>query len=730
MMTKLLFLTNNQCRQLDLSNLQKFTQAMDINPQPKLVINLLQSYVYDSGANVSSEKVHWSNRSAGIPDENDINGGYSYSELGGEQGITTTDRKIAIFLRDAVLPVAIQTNAIVLVNVDCCSLSKAWGELVAEETSKRGGRIPFTVINVGFAADYDSQSQIHGTIAYQLRLGSKRWRQSQRRIHSAVESSNSKWRINWPQYIVPPVGCSHYIIADSVNDKKNSLDFSAGRTLSKNLTEAFAKTLPSIGFVTLSHQQDLTSGALSLSNYVGRGLPLLILDSRDRPVINNLEEAEAHLHELEAELNKEGHIDFYRDSNWSLLHTVLNRIVEQELLGKNSAASRNTNGLEIFRVLEAHVAKERSESVNFSGQSKIRSTSKASSTVAAIQQANDIVHQAVNIVMRMDKVRQANDEKIRTEFELKYLEQLPEPKSFDELDEILFSECQRWALNRGELTNRYSVLLKDPNLFTSKALWKARLDGKCKAPWCEVIVCNREDVTFEDVKAAWLGLIESFKGDKQVNFHSNKFRSKVFMACIELLSSPKTHSCNLNDLETIKATIKRVAKTDRFPQKNTIEGFQILQSTWDKVDIFNEIANRHKSNAKRAYFLLLLLGAAVTITTVVSINYSGYHCTDNTDDIYWTQYTDSIIVTLTLTASVVAALVAYSNPGTKWQQLRGATLALESEIWKFRTRTGEYGAAGQDSGAGILRNAELKLQNYAEVIKQHVVKSATVMNTR
>jgi hypothetical protein len=43
MMPKLLFLTNHQCRQLDLSNLEKFTQAMDINPPPKLVINLLPS---------------------------------------------------------------------------------------------------------------------------------------------------------------------------------------------------------------------------------------------------------------------------------------------------------------------------------------------------------------------------------------------------------------------------------------------------------------------------------------------------------------------------------------------------------------------------------------------------------------------------------------------------------------------------------------------------------------
>jgi len=201
------------------------------------------------------------------------------------------------------------------------------------------------------------------------------------------------------------------------------------------------------------------------------------------------------------------------------------------------------------------------------------------------------------------------------------------------------------------------------------------------------------------------------------------------MGLTELLRSPNTHSCNLTDLETIKATIKRVAKTDRFPQKNTFEGFQILQSTWDKIDVFNEQAVRQKRNAKRAYILLLLLGAAVTIITVVSINFEGFHCHDNPITVDWTQYTDSIIITLTLSASITAALVAYANPGTKWQQLRGASLALESEVWKFRTRTGDYGTKKEDSGVGM-RDAELKLQNYSEVIKQHVVKSATVMNTR
>ena len=71
--------------------------------------------------------------------------------------------------------------------------------------------------------------------------------------------------------------------------------------------------------------------------------------------------------------------------------------------------------------------------------------------------------------------------------------------------------------------------------------------------------------------------------------------------------------------------------------------------------------------------------------------------------------------------------MTYHNPGTKHQQLRGASLALEKEIWMFRCRVGEYGSQGDNRT--FLRDAEIRLQDYSEIIKQHVIKSGTVMNT-
>ena len=92
------------------------------------------------------------------------------------------------------------------------------------------------------------------------------------------------------------------------------------------------------------------------------------------------------------------------------------------------------------------------------------------------------------------------------------------------------------------------------------------------------------------------------------------------LSAFDLMKNRNTHSCNTSDLSQITSMIKRVAKTDRFPVNNSVEGMQVIQSTWDKIDVFNHEARYNKFAAKLAYVLLLVLGAAVSIITVISLN--------------------------------------------------------------------------------------------------------------
>ena len=163
MMTKLLFITNKQAGQIDLNDLTNFTYGMDFTHPPQLVINLIKSYAHHEWTGFeASETFHWSLKEEdggnGVPGPNTFTEGFVYSELGCEVGLTETDNKIAMFLKEVVLPMAIQTHALVMVDNNSCSLSKAFGELVAAEAAKRGGKVPFTTLCVCGAPEFHLSS--------------------------------------------------------------------------------------------------------------------------------------------------------------------------------------------------------------------------------------------------------------------------------------------------------------------------------------------------------------------------------------------------------------------------------------------------------------------------------------------------------------------------------------------------------------------------------------------
>ena len=53
----------------------------------------------------------------------------------------------------------------------------------------------------------------------------------------------------------------------------------------------------------------------------------------------------------------------------------------------------------------------------------------------------------------------------------------------------------------------------------------------------------------------------------------------------------------------------------------------------------------------------------------------------------------NVILFLSLAGSTVAGYVSFMNPALKWRQLRGAAMTLESHVWMFRARAGEYRVA-------------------------------------
>ena len=141
---------------------------------------------------------------------------------------------------------------------------------------------------------------------------------------------------------------------------------------------------------------------------------------------------------------------------------------------------------------------------------------------------------------------------------------------------------------------------------------------------------------------------------------------------------------------------------------------------WDCVDIFSSTARYSKVFSKVSYFVLLLITVVIGALTVTSLN---------EPDVISPELLKHAVVILSLSASLVASFVTYFNPATQWQQLRGAALTLESEIWKFRTRTGDYSMGQGYSSGTSARAGEEHLRETCYIVNQHVLKSASVLET-
>jgi len=212
------------------------------------------------------------------------------------------------------------------------------------------------------------------------------------------------------------------------------------------------------------------------------------------------------------------------------------------------------------------------------------------------------------------------------------------------------------------------------------------------------------------------------------------------MNTLGVLESPLTYSGSIVDIEKMRREITRLARINRLPEANSMQTMELLKAAWDKVDVFTHAAFRFKVLAKLLYVALLIITLIVTTIITLGLNTQvGAQdedlCSLATNSTRWylpPETMDHIVMGCTLVATLVTSVVSFSQPATKWQTLRGAALALESEIWKFRTRSMEYvvdTTSTQQAQRGGSRSAERQLQAYVQQLTKHTLKSATVMDT-
>ena len=109
---------------------------MEINPRPKLIVTIFKSRVHIGATPRRNTMIA----------SRDMFTNKCLIEERSREDLADTERRMALFLKEQVLPICIKTHALVFLHDSTCGLSAAFGSLCESEQNKRNGMLPFTLM--------------------------------------------------------------------------------------------------------------------------------------------------------------------------------------------------------------------------------------------------------------------------------------------------------------------------------------------------------------------------------------------------------------------------------------------------------------------------------------------------------------------------------------------------------------------------------------------------------
>ncbi|EKX48124.1 hypothetical protein GUITHDRAFT_137062 [Guillardia theta CCMP2712] len=229
--------------------------------------------------------------------------------------------------------------------------------------------------------------------------------------------------------------------------------------------------------------------------------------------------------------------------------------------------------------------------------------------------------------------------------------------------------------------------------------------------WQVVRVCEKKGI-----KPLW----ESF--DAMKASISEDARVEYGEQVSQLLSSPIFYGRNVSDVKGLSKLIEDLVRIGRIPEENSLEGLKILREAWDTVDICNHVAESYKIISKLGYIVILSLGLVITAITVMKNKVDrcevvAFTCLDD-------GRTKTIIFFLSLSASIIGAILAFYNPMHRWRILRNISSRIVSVIWMYRTRVGVFAMNNNKSDA-----PEIALRDRVLELRAELMESADIGET-
>ena len=159
------------------------------------------------------------------------------------------------------------------------------------------------------------------------------------------------------------------------------------------------------------------------------------------------------------------------------------------------------------------------------------------------------------------------------------------------------------------------------------------------------------------------------------------------LAMRTLLLDPKFNACNVADIKGSKLLVDTLCRTSRLPRENSVEALELLQRAWNQHDVAVHLARFYKRLGRLLYMMYIMVGQATIAVTAVFLALGYGDADDESTDPGHMQYT---LFALAMAGSVVLIADRFFNPTQRGGQLRAGAAQLESIVWRFRARIGQF----------------------------------------
>jgi hypothetical protein len=644
---KLLFLTNSQAQMLaDIGDFGKLLDAFGLE-KPSLVLNLQQSFL-----EILS------------PGAYDINmtspGGVGMVPFASAAERRSTEQQLDRFMSDVVIPLAAQTNAIILCMASTeCSLAASLMRVTNILKSKWGSSPPFTILNLPALSidlldnqDDEAHWREIERLSKNWRLRSLLMREAYTADYDAADRVSSRADIH--------SACTNLIMVDAIDGITKRFDGRPRTHLINSLISSFSHTLPSLTiktgntlFLSLAHGPSSCSSLVHPLYVVNSGAPVLALDLRHRKEMSH-----------HGGNDRESYID---EAKGTFLEDA------KKLMGANAAESLHFCSIAYFwRALF--------------GQPDLDPLA-----TAVLRHSNMSSNQAKEKQGFWKKSRKGPPGTRSALFEeITAMEAVAQPGLQDSDDGGVSKQTGMQKANDDQVAEVSQWLANH----VADTIWSCLPDKSAR---------EEKGESYEMVLA------------KEI------YSLATWTRC--LLTSRNFYAANVFDLNGSRAVIEMLIRQNGLPKHTPLEGLVLLRGAWREFDVTFHLASRYKILSKLLFIVQLLISWAVVVASFPLHSIPDSSCLSNggasiaagdvlSDDLVNcirevaenAQSSKNLAADeaqfafgLSIAASFLNGLEKFLNPKERWRRLKFSALSMEATIWKYRTRVGEFKVPSESS---------------------------------